>query len=92
MEEIEKNKVIDEEAHYRFKNYSIRRITDDMAVIEYRKGIGEIYFIPVFRSEIYGMMYDTFDKALIGLISTKTGNKNAEEYIFRMLDTANKED
>ena len=89
MEEIKKNKVIDEKLSSFRKNYYIHRIADEMAIIEYREDIfrdgREIWFAPVYEDRISNTVYDTFEKALIGLLTMKTDNANADEYIFRML-------
>lgn len=90
MEEIQKNKDIDEKLSSSRKNYYIHRITDDMAIIEYREDIfkdgREIWFAPVCEDRISHTVYDAFDKALIGLVTMKTDSGNADEYIFKMLD------
>lgn len=90
MEEIKKNKVIDEKLSSSRKNYHIHRISDDMAIVECREDIfkdgREIWFAPVYEDRISNTVYDTFDKALIGLVTMKMDNANADEYIFRMLN------
>ena len=90
MEEIEKNKVIDERLSSSRRNYHIHRISDDMAIVEYREDIfkdgREIWFAPVYEDRISHILYKTFDESLIGLITMKTDNTRADEYIFKMLD------
>lgn len=91
QERIGKNKLIDEQLKGGHKRYSIHRISDDMAIAEYHdrmfKDIDvENWFCPVLNSRISNNVYDSFDKALIALIASKTDNIRATEYIFNILD------
>lgn len=96
QERISKNKLIDEQLKGDHKRYPIHRISDDMAIVEYHdrmfKDIDvENWFCPVLNSRISNNVYDSFDKALIALVASKTDNIRAAEYIFKMLDMENKE-
>lgn len=82
-EEIEKNKAIDEKLKNERRRYSIHRITDDMAIVEYPD---ENWFAPTVNDRISNNVYDSFDKALIALVAFRTDNIRAAEYIFKMLD------
>lgn len=91
QERISKNKLIDEQLKDGHKRYSIHRISDDMAIVECHdrmfKDIDvENWFCPVLNSRISNNVYDSFDKALIALIASKTDNIRATEYIFKILD------
>lgn len=91
QERISKNKLIDEQLKDGHKRYSIHRISDDMAIVEYHdrmfKDIDvENWFCPVLNSRISNNVYDSFDKALIALVASKTDNIRATEYIFKILD------
>lgn len=82
-EEIEKNKAINEKLKYEHRRYTIHRITDDMAIVEYPD---ENWFAPTVNDRISNNVYDSFDKALIALVAFKADNIRAAEYIFKMLD------
>lgn len=90
QERISKNKPIDEQLKDSHKRYSIHRISDDMAIVEYHEKMfgedAESWFGPVLYDRISNNVYDTFDKALIALIAFKADNPKASEYIFKMLD------
>ena len=90
MKEVKKNKVIDEKVSSTRKNYCIHRISDEMAIVEYREDIfkdgNENWFAPVYNDRISHVLYKTFDESLIGLVTMKTDNTRADEYIFKMLD------
>lgn len=89
--EIQKNKALDEKLENNKRGYTIHRISDDMAIVEYHdrmfKDIDvENWFCPAFNDRISNNVYDSFDKALIALVAMKNGDIEASEYIFKMLD------
>ena len=90
QERISKNKTIDEQLKDGHKKYSIHRISDDMAIVEYHEKMfgedAESWFSPSLNDHISNNVYDSFDKALIALVAFKTDNIRASEYIFKMLD------
>lgn len=86
-----KNKALDEKLENSKRGYTIHRISDDMAIVEYHdrmfKDIDvENWFCPAFNDRISNNVYDSFDKALIALVAMKNGDIEASEYIFKMLD------
>lgn len=90
QQEIQKNKVLDERLKDGRRGYTIHRISDDMAIIQYHEdifndGITE-WYCPSCNDKISHDLYDTFDKALIAAVAMKTDNLKAAEYIFKMLD------
>lgn len=89
QERISKNKSIDEQLKDSHKRYSIHRISDDMAIVEYHEKMfgedSESWFAPALNDRISNNVYDSFDKALIALVAFKTDNIRAAEYIFKML-------
>ncbi len=96
QEEIEKNKILDEKLKGGRKRYTIHRISDDMAIVEYHEKIFkdievDSWFAPTYQDRISNTVYDSFDKALIALVAFKTDNIRASEYIFKMLDMENGE-
>lgn len=96
QEEIEKNKILDEKLKGGRKRYTIHRISDDMAILEYQEKIFkdievENWFAPAYQDRISNKVYDSFDKALIALVAFKTDNVQASEYIFKMLDMESRE-
>lgn len=91
QEKIQKNKPLDERMKGESRRYTIHRISDDMAIVEYHDKIFsdidvENWFAPAFKDRISNNVYDTFDKALIALVAFKTDNLQVSEYIFKMLD------
>lgn len=71
--------------------YTIHRISDDMAIVEYHDlsfshSDTKTWFSPVVNDRIDHTVYDSMDKALIGLIAFKKNDQHAAEYIFKMLD------
>lgn len=93
QEKIEKNKELDEKLRDSRRRYAIHGISDDMAIVQYyedifKDGTGE-WYCPAHRGDISHNLYDSFDKALIALIASKTDNIQASEYIFKMLDMEN---
>ena len=71
--------------------YTIHRISDDMAIVEYHDlsfshSDTKTWFSPVVNDRIDHTVYDSMDKALIGLITFKKNDQHAAEYIFKMLD------
>lgn len=91
LERIEKNKILDEKLKDSCRRYSIHRISDDMAIVEYHDKIfkdidKENWFAPAFENRISNTVYDSFDKAMIALVAHKTDNVRAAECIFKMLD------
>lgn len=95
QEAIKKNKFIDEKLKDSNRGYVIHRISDDMAIIQYREDIFNDgtteWYCPSYNDKISHDLYNTFDKALIAAVSMKTNNSNAAEYIFKMLDMEGKE-
>lgn len=91
LERIEKKKILDEKLKDSCRRYTIHRISDDMAIVEYYDKIfkdidKENWFAPAIENRISNTVYDSFDKALIALVASKTDNIRAAEYIFKMLD------
>lgn len=91
QQEFQKNKPIDEKLKDNKRGYTIHRISDDMAIVEYHEKMFkdidvENWFCPVVNDRISNVVYDSFDKALIALVAFKMGNIQASEYIFKMLD------
>lgn len=91
QQEIQKNKPLDEKLKDNKRGYTIHRISDNMAIVEYNekmfKDINvENWFCPTFNDRISNVVYDSFDKALIALVAFKTNNLQASEYILKMLD------
>ncbi len=96
QQEIQKNKTLDEKLKDNKRGYTIHRISDDMAIVEYHdrmfKDIDvENWFCPAINDRISNAVYDNFDKALIALVAMKNGDIEASEYIFKMLDIDKKE-
>lgn len=90
LERIEKNKSIDEKMKGEHRRYTIHRISENMAIVEYHDKIfkdidTENWFAPVVNDKVSSFVYDTFDKALIALVAFKTDNIRAAEYIFKIL-------
>lgn len=91
QQEFQKNKPLDEKLKGNKRGYTIHRISDDMAIVEYHdkmfKDIDvESWFCPAINDRISNAVYDSFDKALIALVAMKNGDIEASEYIFKMLD------
>lgn len=91
QQEIQKNKPLDEKLKDNKRVYTIHRISDDMAIVEYHDKIFsnidvENWFAPAIKDRISNNVYDTFDKALIALVAMKSNDIEASEYIFKMLD------
>lgn len=91
QQEIQKNKPLDEKLKDNKRGYTIHRISDDMAIVEYRDRMFndidvENWFCPAFNDRISNVVYDSFDKALIALVAFKNDSIQASEYIFKMLD------
>ena len=91
QQEIQKNKPLDEKLKDNKRGYTIHRISDDMAIVEYHEKMFkdidvENWFSPVFNDRISSNVYDGFDKALIALVAFKAGDIQASEYIFKMLN------
>lgn len=91
QQEFQKNKPLDEKLKGNKRGYTIHRISDDMAIVEYHdkmfKDIDvESWFRPAINDHISDVVYDSFDKALIALVAFKNHNIQASEYIFKMLD------
>lgn len=89
--EFQKNKALDEKLKDNKRGYTIHRISDDMAIVEYHDRMFEDidvenWFCPAFNDRISNNVYDSFDKALIALVAMKNGDIEASEYIFKMLD------
>lgn len=96
QQEFQKNKPLDEKLKGNKRGYTIHRISDDMAIVEYHdrmfKDIDvENWFCPTYNDRISNNVYDSFDKALIALVAMKSGDIEASEYIFKMLDMDKKE-
>lgn len=90
QERIEKNRPIEEKLKEEHRRYTIHRISDDMAIVEYHEKMfgesAESWFAPALNDHLSNTVYDSFDKALIALVASKTDNIKASEYIFKMLD------
>lgn len=88
-EEIAKDKSLEAQIKSHHKRYTIHRITDNMAIVEYHeKMFGkdiDSWFSPAFGDRISCNVYDSFDKALIALVAMKSNDIQASEYIFKML-------
>lgn len=90
QEKIKKNKILDEILKDDKRGYTIHRISDDMAIIQYHEDIFNDgtteWYCPSCNDAISHNVYNTFDKALIAAVAMKTDNSKAAEYIFKMLD------
>lgn len=88
-EEIAKDKSLEAQIKSHHKRYTIHRITDNMAIVEYHeKMFGKDidgWFSPALGDCISHNVYDSFDKALIALVAMKSNDIQASEYIFKML-------
>lgn len=88
--EMEKDKPLDEQLRKRNRRYTIHRISDNMAIVEYHEKMFDhdidSWFSPALGDRISCNVYDSFDKALIALMAMKSNDIQASEYIFKMLD------
>lgn len=96
QKEMEKEKPLDEQLRKHNRRYTIHRISDNMAIVEYHEEMFDrdvdSWFSPALGERISSSVYDSFDKALIALVAMKSGYIQASEYIFRMLDIENRHD
>lgn len=91
QQEHQKNKRLDEKLKDNKRGYTIHRISDDMAIVEYHEKMFkdidvENWFSPAFNDCISNVVHDSFDKALIALVAMKNGDIEASVYIFKMLN------
>lgn len=88
--EMEKDKPLDEQLGKHNRRYTIHRISDNMAIVEYHEKMFDhdidSWFSPALGDRISCNVYDSFDKALIALMTMKSNDIQASEYIFKMLD------
>lgn len=88
--EMERDKPLDEQLRKRNRRYTIHRISDDMAIVEYHEKMFDLdidsWFSPALGDRISCNVYGSFDKALIVLVTMKSNDIQASEYIFKMLD------
>lgn len=91
--EMEKDKPLDEQLRKCNRRYTIHRISDNMAIVEYHEKMFDrdidSWFSPTLGERISCNVYDSFDKALIALVAMKSNDIEASEYIFKMLGMDN---